>query len=401
VIFIFITLVLDSMAGAIAYPVFPKIIGQLTHADAAGVAEIFGVFGTLFFAMQFFAAPVQGTLSDAFGRRPVILISSLGMAADYVIMALAPNVHWLYLGRAISGVTAGSIAAAFAYLIDVTPVEDRTRMFGLAGAAASVGTAFGPALGGLAGEYHLRLPFWIAAGLSLLSAAYGWLVLPESLKPENRQPFALKHANPVSAMHGVFRAYPVLLWWAAIVALYALGLMGVNSIFAVYTSYRYDWSPREIGFYLGAVGIWSIVTQALILPLATRRMSDWQMLIVGSLIQAVAVAAGGLVSSGTGYAIWMFVWILGLVLDGAASNTLVTAGIGASDQGRVQGAFRSLNSATGLFAPGLFALLLAHAIRGGGKPWSGVPYVLSGAMVLAGLAITLATVWRGARNKPR
>jgi DHA1 family tetracycline resistance protein-like MFS transporter len=385
VIFIFVTLVLDSSAGAIAYPVFPKLIGQMTHADAAHVAEIFGVFGTLFFVMQFFAAPVQGTLADAFGRRPVILISSVGMALDYVIMALAPDVHWLYLGRAISGITAGSIAAATAYLIDVTPVEDRTRIFGLAGAAASVGTAFGPALGGLAGEYDLRLPFWIAAGLSLISAAYGWFVLPESLKPENRVAFALKSANPVSAMHGVFHAYPVLLWWALISVLYALATMGVNSIFAVYTSFRYGWSPRDIGFYLGAVGVWSIVTQALLLPVLIKRMSDRQAMILGSLIQAVAIVAAGLVSSGIGYAVWALIWIVGLVLDNAATNTLVTAEIGASDQGRVQGAFRSLNSVTGLFAPGLFALLLAQAIRDGGKPWSGGPYILSGVMVLVGL----------------
>jgi DHA1 family tetracycline resistance protein-like MFS transporter len=389
VIFIFITLVLDSSAGAIAYPVFPKLIGQMTHADAAHVAEIFGVFGTLFFIMQFFAAPVQGTLADAFGRRPVILISSIGMAADYVIMALAPDVNWLYLGRAISGITAGSIAAATAYLIDVTPVEDRTRIFGLAGAAASVGTAFGPALGGLVGSYDLRLPFWIAAGLSLLSAAYGWLVLPESLNPENRVAFALKHANPVSAMHGVFRTYPVLLWWALISVLYTLATMGPNSIFAVYTSYRYGWSPRDIGFYLGVVGLWSIVTQALLLPLLIKRMNDRQSMIVGSLIQALAIVAAGLVSSGIGYAVWAMIWIVGLVLDNAATNTLVTAEIGASDQGRVQGAFRSLNSVTGLFAPGLFALLLAQAIRDGGKPWSGGPYILSGVMVLLGLIVAI------------
>jgi DHA1 family tetracycline resistance protein-like MFS transporter len=395
VIFIFVTLVLDGMAGAIAYPVFPKLIGDMTHADAAHVAEIFGVFGTLFFVMQFFAAPVQGSLSDSFGRRPVILISAIGMAFDYVIMALAPDVHWLYAGRAISGITAGSIAAATAYLIDVTPVAERTRIFGLAGAAASVGTAFGPALGGLAGSYHLRLPFWIAAGLSLASAAYGWFVLPESLKPANRAPFVLRHANPVSAVHGVFRTYPKLLWWAAITVMYALGTMGVNSIFAVYTSYRYAWTPRDIGFYLAAVGVWSIVTQSLLLPLMIKRMSDRSAMIVGSILQVVGIAAAGLVPNGIGYAAVVFVWIVGLVLDGAATNTLISADIGPADQGRVMGAFRSINSVTGLVAPGLFALLLANAIRMGGKPLSGAPFVLAGVMVLAGLVVAIR-VTRGA-----
>jgi len=395
--FIFVTLVLDAMAGGIAYPVLPALVGDLGHTDAAHIAEIFGVFGTLFFVMQFFAAPLQGAMSDAFGRRPIILISTFGMALDYIVMALSPNLGWLYAGRMLSGITAGSISAATAYLIDVTPAEDRTRIFGLAGAAMSVGTAVGPALGGLAGSYNLRLPFWIAAALSIVSMLYGWLVLPELLKPEIRSRFTWRNANPIGAMHGIVRQYPVLAWWAVVIVLYSVATMGVNSIYAVYVSYRYDWSPREIGLYLTAVGIWSIVTQSLLLPLIIKRLNDRQSMIVGSIIQAITIAGAGLVPMGIGYALFAFVWIVGLVVDGAATNTIISQAVSASDQGRTQGAARSLNSVVGLFAPGLFSLMLAFAIRTGGKPFSGFPYVVSGVLTLIGLLIVV----RITRPKPQ
>jgi DHA1 family tetracycline resistance protein-like MFS transporter len=387
--FIFVTLVLDAMAGGIAYPVLPALVGKIGHADAAETAEIFGVFGTLFFVMQFFAAPLQGAMSDSFGRRPIILISTFGMALDYIVMALAPNIGWLYAGRTISGITAGSISAATAYLIDVTPASDRTRIFGLAGAAMSVGTAIGPALGGLAGSYDLRLPFWIAAGFGFASMLYGWFVLPESLKPEVRTSFTWRNANPVGAMSGIVRDYPILLWWALVLALYSIASMGVNSIYAVYVSYRYEWSPRDIGLYLTAVGIWSIVTQSLLLPLIIKRFNDRQAMIIGSIVQVIGIAAAGLVPMGIGYAVFAFVWIVGLVVDGAATNTILSEAVSASDQGRTQGAARSLTSVTGLIAPLIFSQILAFSIRAGGKPLSGLPYVTSGVLTLVGLVVAI------------
>jgi len=392
--FIFVTLVLDTMAGGIAAPVLPKLIGTLGHSDPAQVAEIFGVFGTMFFVTQFFAAPLQGALSDAFGRRPVILISAAGMAADFVVMALAPNIGWLYASRLVAGITAGSIAAATAYLIDVTAPQDRTRIFGLAGAAMSVGTAFGPALGGLAGSYNLRLPFWIAAGLSLLSLLYGWFVLPESLKAESRRTFRWSNANPIGAVIGIARDYPVLLWWGLAIFLFAISQMGVNSIFAVYTSYRYLWSPRDIGLYLSAIGIWSMVVQGLLLPFIIKRLSDRQMMIGGSIVQALSIAGAGLVPSGIFYAVFAFVWIVGLVMMSASLNTIISQAVGPSDQGRTQGAARSLGSVVGLIAPGLFALMLANAIRLGGRPLSGAPYVVSGVLALLALLVAMRAMRR-------
>ncbi|HEX2591105.1 MAG TPA: MFS transporter [Rhizomicrobium sp.] len=387
--FIFVTLVLDAMAGGISYPVLPALVQSLGHTDAARAAEIFGIFGTLFFVMQFFASPIQGALSDSFGRRPVILISTVGMVLDYVVMALAPDLNWLYAGRLISGITAGSISAAFAYLIDVTPASDRTRIFGLAGAAMSVGTAVGPALGGLAGTYDLRLPFWIAAGFGVLSALYGWLVLPESLKPETRAAFTWQRANPLTSMVGVVRDHPALIYWAVVIVLLNLAVMGVNSIYAVYVSYRYAWSPKDIGLYLTVFGVWSMGAQSLVVPFVIKRLNDRQTMIAGTILMGLTIMAAGLSPFGYGYAAFAFFWVAGLVVGGAATNTLITEAVGPSDQGRVQGAARSLNSVVGLVAPGLFALILAECIRTGGRPLSGVPYALAGLLTLAGLVVSM------------
>jgi DHA1 family tetracycline resistance protein-like MFS transporter len=394
--FIFVTLVFDTMAIGIASPVLPNLVEQLTGGDAAHVAEVFGVFGTLFFIAQFFAAPVQGALADAHGRRPVILISCFGMAADFVLMALAPTIGWLYVGRAISGIATGNIAAVVAYLIDVTPAEDRVRMFSFAGAAANIGTALGPLIGGVAGTYNLRAPFWIAVGLCLINALYGLFVLPESLKPENRAPFKWRHANPVGAGISVVRDYPVMVRWIASIVLFSVALMGVNSIYTVYTSYRYAWAPAQIGVYLSVLGFWNIAIQGAVVPFFAKRFKDTALLIGGTGMGAVALAACGLAPIGLAYAGFAMVSVIGLTFGNAALNGVLSKQIGPSDQARVQGALRSVNSIVGLIAPGLYALMLANSIRLGGPMTSGIPYLASGVL----MAISTLVILPYVRPKP-
>src|SRR5262245_47429817 len=198
--FVFVTILLDMLAIGMIIPVLPKLVESFLAGDTARASEIFGLFGTVWALMQFVFSPVQGALSDRFGRRPVILISNFGLGLDYIVMALAPSLSWLFVGRVISGITAASISTSYAYVADVTPADERAARFGLLGAAFGVGFVLGPALGGLAGAVDPRLPFWIAAGLSLANALYGLLVLPESLPPERRAPFAWRRANPVGAL---------------------------------------------------------------------------------------------------------------------------------------------------------------------------------------------------------
>src|SRR5215470_4839949 len=195
--FIFFTVMLDCLALGIMLPVLPTIVLGFLHGDTAGAAEVFGVFATVWGLMQFLSSPLLGVLSDRYGRRPIILISCLGLGLDYIFMAIAPSLTLLLIGRIISGITAATISTSFAYIADVTTPDERAKSFGIVGIAFGAGFVLGPALGGLLGGFDPRLPFWVAAAASLLNAAFGWFVLPESLPPEKRMPFAWKLANPV------------------------------------------------------------------------------------------------------------------------------------------------------------------------------------------------------------
>src|SRR5262245_39924272 len=198
--FIFVTVLLDMLALGTVIPVMPRLVVGFTGGDTATASEIYGLFGTAWALMQFMFSPVLGALSDRYGRRPVILISVLGLGLDYVLMALAPSLAWLFVGRVVSGITAAMIPTGFAYIAELTPPEPPAARVGLRGGAFGAGFVFGPALGGLAGRVDPRLPFWIAAGLSLANAAYGWFVLPESLPADRRMAFVWRRANPLGAL---------------------------------------------------------------------------------------------------------------------------------------------------------------------------------------------------------
>ena len=214
VAFIFVTVVLDMLALGMIVPVLPKLVIQFLGGDTAHAARIYGLFGTVWALMQFVFAPLLGALSDRCGRRPIVLLSNFGMGLDYIVMALAPTLNWLFAGRVVSGITAASIPTAGAYIADVTPPEKRAAAFGLIGAAFGIGFVLGPALGGLLGAVNPRLPFWVAGGLSLANAMYGLFVLPESLPVERRAGFAWQRANPVGALN-LLRSHPELFGLAA------------------------------------------------------------------------------------------------------------------------------------------------------------------------------------------
>src|SRR5437764_8405774 len=239
VVFIFITVMLDMLALGLIAPVLPKLILTFLGGNATSAATWLGVFGTVFALMQFFFSPVLGVLSDRFGRRPVILLSNLGLGLDYVVMALAPSISWLFVGRIISGITTSSIPTAMAYIADVTPREKRAAAFGMIGMAFGVGFAFGPAIGGLLGSVTPRLAFWVSAGLSLTNWLYGYLFVPESLSPERRKNFSLGRANPVGSLV-LLRSHPEL-WRLAVIQFLAYTAHNVFSVWVLYAIYRYAW----------------------------------------------------------------------------------------------------------------------------------------------------------------
>src|ERR1700723_3958037 len=209
VAFIFVTILLDMFALGLVIPILPKLVESFVANDTASAARIFGLFGTVWALMQFFFSPILGGLSDRFGRRPVVLLSNFGLALDYVVMALAASLTWLFVGRVISGITSASVSTAFAYIADITPPEQRAAVFGKVGVAFGAGFILGPAIGGLLGGADPRLPFWVAAGLSFANTLYGFLILPESLPPDPGSPFRWGSANPLGAL-GLLRSDPVL-----------------------------------------------------------------------------------------------------------------------------------------------------------------------------------------------
>src|SRR5215207_7932458 len=268
--FIFVTILLDMLALGLILPILPKLVESFVDNDTATAARIFGLFGTAWALMQFLFSPLLGALSDRYGRRPVVLLSNFGLAFDYVLMALAPSLGWLFLGRVISGITVASVATSYAYIADVTAPEKRAAAFGLLGAAFGAGFILGPAVGGLLGGIDPRLPFWLAAAFSFANAMYGLFILPESLPRERRAPFKWRSANPVGSLK-LLRSSPGLLGLAAINFISQLAHVVLPSAFVIYAGYRYGWDTSMVGITLAIVGVCSMVVQALLIGPFVKR----------------------------------------------------------------------------------------------------------------------------------
>jgi DHA1 family tetracycline resistance protein-like MFS transporter len=387
--FIFAMVVLDVMAIGIIIPVLPKLIESMAGGDTARAAVIFGVFGTAWGLMQFVFSPVLGALSDRWGRRPVLLLSTLGLGLDYILMAVAPNLVWLLVGRIISGITAATFSTANAYIADVTPPDQRAGAFGLIGAAFGIGFVLGPALGGFAGDLDPRLPFWIAAALALAGFVYGLAVLPESLPPERRMAFSWVRANPVGSLR-LLSEHRELLGLAGVAFLYHLAHVVLPAVTVLYTSYRYGWDNKTMGLTLAAVGIASGIVQAGLIKPAIRAMGERMTLIVGLLCGMTGFAIYGFASAG--WMFWAGIPVLALWgMGSAAAMGLMSRLVSGSEQGQLQGANSSLVALAGLIGPSLFSQTFAWSIAPGtGWHLPGAPFLLAAAMLAAGAALA----WR-------
>src|SRR5712692_668232 len=269
-VFIIITVGLDFLAFGIIAPVLPNLIVRFEGGNMARAADITGYFGFAWNLMQFMFLPVLGAWSDRFGRRPIILLSCLGLGIDYIFMAMAPSLRWLFVGRLISGITASNVATAFAYVTDVTKPAERAKPFGLISAAFGLGFVIGPAVGGWLGNMNLRFPFWAAAALSLGNALYGYFVLPESLPPERRAKSAWHMANPLGSLR-LLSANRELAGLSVVTTLYYLAHNSLPSMWALYTEYRYAWDRRDVGLSLAVVGVCAaVVSGALVGPFVKR-----------------------------------------------------------------------------------------------------------------------------------
>jgi DHA1 family tetracycline resistance protein-like MFS transporter len=388
-VFVFITVLLDMLALGIIVPVLPKLVVDFVGGDTARGADMLGLFGTAWALMQFVFSPVHGMLSDRFGRKPLILFSNFGLGFDYVLMALAPNLWWLFAGRVISGIAAASIATSYAYISDVTPPEQRAARFGMLGVAFGAGFVFGPALGGLAGMVDPRLPFWIAAALSLVNGLYGLLILPESLPRERRALFAWRRANPVGSL-ALLRSQPQLLRLATVNFLDYLAHASLPSIAVLYMMYRYGFDERTVGFTMAGVGLSAMIVQGGLIGPAVKRFGERGALHIGLAFGILGFAVFGLAP--TGQMFWLGIPVLALWgFANSASLGLMSHLVSPTEQGQLQGANASLMGIASLLGPGLFTQTFALFI-GAGSNWHlpGAPFLLAGLMLLAAAVIA----WR-------
>ena len=386
VAFIFVTIMLDTLALGVIIPILPKLIESFVSNDTASAARVFGLFGTAWALMQFIFSPVLGSLSDRFGRRPVVLLSNFGLSADYVLMALAPSLAWLFIGRLISGITSASISTAFAYIADGTPPEKRAEVFGRIGVAFGAGFILGPALGGLLGDIAPRLPFWTAAGFSLANGLYGLFILPESLPRERRAAFRWKSANPIG-MLPLLRSSRTLAGLQAANFFAQLAHVVLPSTFVLYASYRYGWDAKTVGLTLAIVGICAMIVQGVAIAPIVRRFGERRALLLGLACGAAGFLIFGAAPTGPIFCIGIPVMALWGVA-GAATQALMTRLVGPDQQGQLQGATSSVQSLSQLLGPFLFTLTFAYFI-GESAPAKlpGAPFLLAALLLVLALMI--------------
>jgi DHA1 family tetracycline resistance protein-like MFS transporter len=384
--FIFLTVTLDMLAMGMIMPVLPRLIEGFMAGDASTAARMLGWFGTLFAGMQFFFSPVLGSLSDRFGRRPVVLLSNFGMGLDYVVMALAPTLPWLFLGRVVSGLTASSVPTAMAYMADVTPKEKRAGAFGMLNAAFGLGFVLGPALGGVLGNVNPRLPFWVAAGLSLANGMYGLFVLPESLGNAQRSAFSWKRANPVGSLR-LFLSAKGLLPLAGVLVLGYTAQQVLVQVYVIYADTRFGWSDRTVGLSLAVVGVSTILYGALLVKPAVAKLGERRAMIFGYVGAAIGYAMFG--ASKTGLLLWLGIPVLNLMgVAWPAAQSTMSRLVPANQQGHLQGAVNSLRGIAGLIGPGMFTWVFsisvgAHAL----VPTPGSPFYLASGLVVVGIGL--------------
>ena len=386
--FIFVTILLDMLALGMIMPILPKLVESFVSNDTAKAARIFGVFGTAWALMQFFFSPILGALSDRFGRRPVVLLSNFGLACDYVLMALAPSLAWLFIGRVISGITSASISTSFAYIADITPPERRAAVFGKVGAAFGAGFILGPALGGLLGNVDPRLPFWVAAGLSFANALYGLSILPESLSKDRRSPFRWRNANPVGALR-LLASDTALAGLSVVNFIAQVAHVVLPSTFVLYATYRYGWTERTVGLTLAMVGVCSMIVQGLAVGPIVARFGERRTLLIGLCFGAAGFLIFGLAATGPQF--WLGIPLTTLWgIAGAATQALMTQRIAPERQGQLQGATNSVQSMAQLAGPFLFTLTFAHFIdKNAPLMLPGAPFILASALLVLALVIAL------------
>ena len=380
--FIFITLLIDVTGLGLIIPVVPKLIEDLLHTTNISKVALFGGLLSFSYAiMQFLFAPVLGNLSDKYGRRPVLLFSLLGFGLDYILLAFAPSIGWLFVGRIIAGITGASMTTASAYIADISTPETRAQNFGMIGAAFGLGFIVGPMIGGLLGEMGPRIPFLVAAGLALLNAAYGYFVLPESLDASNRRAFDWRRANPISSLKNLSR-FPAVSGLIVSFFLIYVASHAVQSNWSYFNIEKFKWSPKMIGISLAVVGVLVSLVQGVLVRFVNPKIGNEKSVYVGLGLYTIGLVLFGLAAQS-----WMmFVFLIPYCLGGISGpglQAIISGSVPANEQGELQGSLTSIISITSIVGPLVMSNLFAF-FTGPIKPFyfPGAPFMLAAVLML-------------------
>jgi len=390
-LFIFITLLIDCTGIGIIIPVTPKLIQELIGGDISEASKYGGWLAFAYGIMQFLFSSVLGGLSDRYGRRPVLLISLLGLGIDYIFLAFAPTMFWLFVGRIIAGISGASFTTASAYIADISEPEKRAQNFGMVGAAFGIGFILGPLIGGLFADFGSRVPFLIAAGLSLLNAVYGYFVLPESLSQENRRAFDWKRANPIGTFINLKR-HKEIIW--LIIAVFLLNIAGQSpqSTWTYYTILKFDWSTKMVGASLAFIGLSIAIVQGGLIRIIVPKLGQKKSVYLGFLFSLIGYILFAFANQG-----WMmFAFMVPFALGGIAMPAIqgiISNRVPANEQGEMQGAITSLISVTSIIGPVLMTeLFYSFTQNNSSLYFPGAPFMMSAILVTISLAIAMFTL---------
>lgn len=380
-IFIFITLLIDVTGLGIIIPVFPKLIEQLIHGNISQAASYGGWLTFSYALMQFVFSPILGGLSDRFGRRPVLLFSLFGFGLDYILQGFAPTIEWLFLGRVLAGITGASFTTATAYIADVSPPEKRAQNFGLVGAAFGVGFILGPVIGGYLGQYGPRVPFFVAAGLTMINLLYGLFILPESLPVENRRPFDWRRANPVGSLLRLGK-YPVILGLIASLVLIYIAGFAVQGTWTFYTMEKFKWDEKTVGLSLATIGVSFAIVQGGLSRVIIPKLGQLRSVYVGLTFSAIGFALFGFANQSWMMFAFMAVYAMGGIAQPSIQG-IISNQVPSNEQGELQGALTSLTSTTSIFGPLIMTNLFSYFTSPKAPMYlPGAPFFLGSVLIL-------------------
>lgn len=384
--FIFVTMLIDVIGWGIIIPVIPGLIEELISGDISEAAKVGGWLTFAYAITQFLFAPIIGNLSDKFGRRPVILISLFGFTLDYLLLAFAPTITWLFIGRIIAGITGASITTASAYIADISTPENRAKNFGMIGAAFGLGFIIGPVIGGILGEYGARVPFYATAILCFLNFLYGYFILPESLSEENRRPFELKRANPIgSFIH--LKKYPSLINLVLATFILYVASHAIQSNWAYFTMYQFDWNEGMVGISLGVIGLLVALVQGVLIRWINPKLGNEKSIYTGFFMYSLGMLLFAFASES-----WMmFAFLIPYCLGGIAGPALqavISIQVPSSEQGEIQGTLTSVMSASAIVGPPLMTGIFYYFTQEDSEIiFAGAPFLLGAILMIVSAII--------------